>query len=133
GSPSIRQAAPDTAFNISQTTVLTAAAAAWNSNGPPMAELPGRIRSLFLTGLCTEPSMWTRTAIFLSVEKGAAFTAFALAMPRSGPRHQPLTEARLSTWVALSVVAESIQQVWMECYSWPSIVLAPPLTITFTC
>ncbi|PYJ30726.1 MAG: hypothetical protein DME90_02200 [Verrucomicrobia bacterium] len=34
----------DMAFNTSQTTALTVAAAAWNSNALPMAGSPGRLR-----------------------------------------------------------------------------------------
>ena len=64
---------------------------------------------IFLTRLYTERSMWTPTAISLSAEKGAPFTAFARAMPRSGARHQLLTEAPPSTWVATSVAAESME------------------------
>src|SRR5437764_11321422 len=119
--------------NTSQMTALTAAAAAWNSNAPPMVESHGRRRSLFLTDRCTERLMWTRTAISLSAEKGALFTAFARAMPRSEARHQLLTEAPPLTWVASSVAGESIQQDWMEWYSWRSIAPAPQRTPIFTC
>src|SRR5207249_3181770 len=133
GSPSIRPTALDMVSNTSQTMALTAAAAAWNSNAPPMAGSHGRIRSVFLTGLSTERSMWTRTAISLSVAKEAPFTAFARAMPRSEAKRQLLIEAPPSIWVALSVAGESIQQDWMEWYSWRLIVPVPLLTITFTC
>ena len=45
GLPSIRQTARDMDFNTSQTTALTAAAAAWNSNVPPTVGSPGRLQS----------------------------------------------------------------------------------------
>ena len=83
GSPSIRPTARDMDSNTSRTTALTAAAAACNSNVPPTAGSHGRRPSLFPTRLYTERSMWTRTAISLSAEKGAPFSAFARAMPRS--------------------------------------------------
>ena len=54
GSPSIRPTARDMDSNTSQTTALTAAAAAWNSSVPPMVGSPGRLRSLFLTRLWHE-------------------------------------------------------------------------------
>src|SRR4051812_29615199 len=113
--------APGMAFNISQTMALTATAAAWNSSAPPTAGAHGSRLSLFLTGLCTELSMWIRMAIFLSVAKEAPFTVFGRAMLRSGARHQLLTEAPPSIWVASSVAAELIPQVWTEWYFWPSI------------
>src|SRR6266566_3629919 len=91
GSRSIRPTARDMAFNTSQTTALTVAAAACNSNGPPTAGSPGRRRSIFLTGLYMERSTWPPTATFLSVEKAAPFTAFAPAMRKSGTRRQLLT------------------------------------------
>ena len=97
GLRSIRPTARDMDSNTSQTTALTAAAAAWNSNVPLTVGSHGRHRSLFLTRPCTERSTWTRTAISLSAEKGAPFTAFARAMPRSAARHQLLTEAPPST------------------------------------
>ena len=71
GLPSIRPAARVTDSNISLATELTAAAAASNSNARPTAGSPGRPRSLFQPGLQTGRSMWTRTAISLSAEKGA--------------------------------------------------------------
>ena len=49
GSRSIRPTARGMDSNTRQTTALTAAAAACNSNVPPTAGSPGRRRSLFLT------------------------------------------------------------------------------------
>ena len=63
----------------------------------------------------------TNGNLFIGGEGSNTFFAFARAMRRSRPRRQLLTEAPPSTWVASSVVAESIQQDWMECYSWRSI------------
>ena len=42
---------------------------AWNSNAPPTAGSPGRRRSIFLTILQLERSMWTPMAICLSAAK----------------------------------------------------------------
>ena len=66
-----KTAARVTDSNTSLATELTAAAAASNSSARPTAESPGRPQSLFQPRLHTERSMWTRTAIFLSAEKGA--------------------------------------------------------------
>src|SRR5437773_7041117 len=122
------------ASNTSQTTALTVVAAAWNSNAPPTAGSPGRLRSLFLTGLTWERSTWTPMATSLSVAKDSAtFLVCARAMRRSGARRQLLTEAPKSTWVAASVAVESIQQDWMDSCSWRLIAPADRLTIIFTC
>src|SRR5262245_60718792 len=102
------------AFNTNRTTALTAVAEACNSSVPPTVGLHGRHPSQFHTRPYTERSMWTLTAISLSGEKEAPFTAFARAMPKSGAKRQLLTEAPPSTWVASSVAVESIRQDWME-------------------
>ena len=91
GSQSIRPAARVTASNTRQTTGLTVATSAWNSNVPPMAGSPGRRRSRFLN----EPiygtlDVDTNGNLFVGGE-GTPFTAFARAMRRSEARHQLLT------------------------------------------
>src|SRR6266478_7837985 len=133
GSLSIRRPALGMASNTSQTTALTVAAAAWNFNVLPTAGSPGRRRLIFLIRLYTERSTWTLTATCLSAAKETAGSfASDRALPRSGARHQLLTEAPPLTLVASSVAGESIRQDWMECYSWRLIAPAARLTITFT-
>src|SRR5437773_3613842 len=95
-------------FNTRQTTALTAAAVACNSNALQTAERPGRVQSVFPMGLYTDHSTWTQTATFLSVAGSVArrFIASARAMRSSGAKHQLLTESPPSTWVARSVAVE---------------------------
>src|SRR2546430_8382089 len=62
GSLSIGPTALDMDSSTSQTTALTAAAAAWNFNVPPTVGPLGRRQSLFLIRRCTEHLMWTPTA-----------------------------------------------------------------------
>ena len=94
GSPSIRLTARAMVSSTRPTTALTAAAVAWNSSAPPTAASPGRVQLTFPMGLCTERSMWTRTATCLSGARGTRrFTASARAMRRSGARRQLLIEA----------------------------------------
>ena len=91
GLPSIRLMGQGKAFNTRQTMVLIVAAAAWNFSALLMAESPGRLPSLFPIRLRTERSMSTRTAIFLSAEKGTLFTAFVRATRRMEASRQLLT------------------------------------------
>src|SRR5436190_14577642 len=132
GSPSTRRTVRDTAFNTSQTTALTVAAVACNSNARPTAESPGRPRLLFLTSQQPEHWTWTRMATFLLVAKDSAhFIAFVPATRSLAVRPQPLIRSHRSTWVASSVVSgESIQTDCGDSVFWRSTVRAPRLTTT---
>ena len=84
---------PGHGFQYQSDDGLTVAAAAWNSSAPPTAGLPGRLRSLFLTGLTWEHSTWTPTVTSLSGAKDSAtLIVCAQAMRSLGARRQLLTK-----------------------------------------
>ena len=93
GLQSTRRTGRDMDFNIRQTTALTAAGAACNFNGPPMAASRGRRRLVFLTRRYMEPSTWTPMATSMSAAKGTPFTVSAPATHKSGAKHQLLIGA----------------------------------------
>src|SRR5581483_4303201 len=134
GSQSIRPPGRDMAFNISQTTALTAAAAACNSNAPPMAASPGKLQLLFLTGPSSARSTWTAMATSSLVAKVSPILIVCARATRRLAAKRLLSTASLkSTWAAALVREESIQPDWMDSYFWRSIAPAPRLTIIFTC
>src|SRR6266404_5491845 len=101
----------------------------------PMAEPPGRVRSVFLTLLNGERSTSPATATF-TLALGivaAAFGVFAPPMPRTRLSLPLSTRSQQSTWAAAYGTARQlIQTDWQDRFSWPWIGPAALRTTTFT-